>query len=132
MQTYSALIRLSGSRDNEVRQSGLTAPEMHMLEYIHGPDSVGDVQPLGEIECDMTEERQRLVLVYGLDEDTPRVHKVFGVAGALPTEYKGIVFQDPKPAPRRKTSAFGRKPKQPDAVDKAAEATQASALEMMD
>lgn len=125
MQTYSALIQLASSRENEVRRTGLTAPEMHMLAYTHGPDAVLQVEATGEIDVDMEQERERLALVYGVDDDGPRVNKVFGVAGALPTVYKGIEFEEPKPAPKRRTSA-----KQPDAVDKAANATRELASEL--
>lgn len=124
MQTYSALIRLAGSRENEARRSGLTAPEMYLLEHIHGPDSLSDVVPLGEIECVEHEERERLVLTYGHDDGTPRLHQVFGVAGPLPTVFKGVEFIEAEPAPQRRTSA---KKAAPDAVAKAASATQAAA-----
>lgn len=127
MQTYSALIRLASSKENEVRRSGLTAPELHLLEHIHGPDSVLQVEPIGAIDVDIEQERERLTLVYGLFEGKPRVNEVFGVAGALPTEYKGLKFKEPKGKPRRRTSA--QKP--PDAVDQAASATQELAAELV-
>lgn len=61
MKVYSAKILLNGSRENEVRRTDLTAPEVLILKLVHGPEFVSEVKLVGEIERTEREERIRLL-----------------------------------------------------------------------
>ena len=50
MQTYNAIVRLGGKLENEVQKNALTAPEVLILQKIHGKDSVIKIEPVGEWE----------------------------------------------------------------------------------
>lgn len=47
MRFYKCKVRLSGSRDNEVPKTGMTAADIVLMEAIHGPDSVTNIIPDG-------------------------------------------------------------------------------------
>lgn len=44
---YDCLIRLDGSRNNEVRKTAITAPEIMLLGAIHGSDAIDDIKAAG-------------------------------------------------------------------------------------
>lgn len=97
---YNVLVRLGGSRYNEVRKFGITAPEVMILGAIHGADSIDDVKALKD-EFAITqvldaagnatsetrprterEERARLIHTFEGFDETKRgfVQRVFGPA----------------------------------------------------
>lgn len=64
---YDILLRLSGSRNNEVRKTNLTAPEVMLLGAIHGPDSLAEIKKSEKGKPDSytdREERMRLAAKY--------------------------------------------------------------------
>lgn len=82
---YDVLVRLGGSRYNEVRKYGITAPEVMILGAIHGPDSI--VEPKAAagtktLKRSDKEERVRLIHVFeGFDVNKRGfVQRVFGPA----------------------------------------------------
>ena len=115
---YDALIRLSGSRDNEVRKNGITAPEVMLLGSIHGSDSIVEAKPVAPkafaqhrardengvptgdpMPRTNRQERNRLIMIYEGTDARKRgfVQRVFGPATmALPTELE----DDFKPSER--------------------------------
>lgn len=70
MKFYSAKIRLAGSLLNEVLRTDLSAPEVLLLNEIHGEGSIASLTETGEKEFGRTEnrvERRRLERKYGAD-----------------------------------------------------------------
>jgi hypothetical protein len=45
LKTYSCKVRLDGAVTNEVRKSGVTGPEIMILQHIHGADAVLEITP---------------------------------------------------------------------------------------
>lgn len=82
---YDVCVRLGGNRNNEVRKTGITAPEVMILSTIHGgSDSLHDLQPTGgerkTLDHDDRAERSRLAAIYEAGEPAKRgfVQRVFG------------------------------------------------------
>lgn len=78
---YDATVRLGGSRNNEVRKNGVTAPEIMVLGAIHGTDSLTGITYTKKIEPRTDrEERERLMRVYEGTEVSKRgfVARIFG------------------------------------------------------
>ena len=65
MQTYDATVRLAGDLGNTVCKVGLTAPEVLVLQAIHGSDAVVDIAPKTMDKRPHLEERDRLEETYG-------------------------------------------------------------------
>ena len=105
---YNVIVRLGGSRYNEVRKSNVTAPEVMLFGSIHGSDSIVDPTPTGKFaktkndpgdsECKkyhsrtQKEERGRLMHIFEGNDATKRgfVQRVFGPATVpLPYELDG-------------------------------------------
>lgn len=90
MQLYDATVRLSGNPMQEVPKTGLTAPEVLLLQRIHGgADAVVKIQKRKMDKRSHLAERQRLGQKYG-------DHKVFDMFGPehtkLPTKLEGVEF----------------------------------------
>lgn len=64
MRLYDCKVLLSGSRDNEVRKTDVTAAEIMILRAFHGDDSVLDVVPKNMDKRSHGEERKRLFSLY--------------------------------------------------------------------
>ncbi len=95
---YNVLVRLGGSRYNEVRKDGITAAEVMILGSIHGPDSIAETKALkGEFAMTQVldadgvatdearsrtekDERARLMMIYEGNDGAKRgfVQRVFG------------------------------------------------------
>lgn len=104
MFLYKAKVRVSGSLNNEVLKNALTAPEIAILQRIHGRDAVVEVVKVGEVKkrTDRSE-RNRLAGVYahGPSADGKSrlsgetfIDSVLGVGNVLAKEYVAPV--DPK------------------------------------
>jgi protoporphyrinogen oxidase len=85
MQYYSAKIRLAGSTMNEV-QKILSAPEILVLQYIHGVDAVVNVSIHEEKRINLREEKERLKGIYdqALVKRDQSIDTIFGPLGAVP------------------------------------------------
>ncbi len=82
-KAYNVLVRLGGSRYNEVRKDGITAPEVMILGSIHGPDSIAETKATGKsLDRSDQAERARLMRVYEGNDGAKRgfVQRVFGPA----------------------------------------------------
>lgn len=90
---YDVLVRLGGSRYNEVRKSGVTAPEIMLLGSIHGPDSISESKAIKQTaKRTDKEERARLVAEFEGGDVAKRgfVQRVFGPSTMpLPKELDG-------------------------------------------
>ena len=64
MRLYDCKVLLSGSRDNEVRKTDVTAAEIMILRAFHGEDSVLDVTPKEMDKRSHGAERARLFALY--------------------------------------------------------------------
>lgn len=85
MQYYSAKIRLSGSPMNEV-QKIFSVPEILVLQYIHGVDSVVNVKFHEQKIVNLREEKERLKSLYNmaLVKRDQSIDKIFGPLGTVP------------------------------------------------
>jgi hypothetical protein len=97
MDIYSGKIRLAGDMRNEVRRAGMTAPEVILLQRIHGPDAVLELEKMGSEKRNHQEERQRLYLDYpaAINTDAKRhyVEELFGPNhNDLPTSVPGVAI----------------------------------------
>lgn len=109
-QLYDIKIRLSATRDHEVRRERLTAPEIMLLAHMHGGDSVAECRRLEGEFADRTdaEERARLVDVFErgtLSHRQGLVANTFGapmsggkLPRALPDDFAGVAITV-RPAP---------------------------------
>lgn len=64
MQLINAMVALGGDRNNVHYRQGLTPIEIVLLQQLHGEDSVGSIEPVGEVERDPHEEMTRLRTIY--------------------------------------------------------------------
>lgn len=102
---YKAKVRCSGSLNNEVLKTELTAPEIALLQRIHGRDAVVDVVRVGAVKKrNDRSERHRLANTYpyGPSADGKSrlsgetfVDSVLGVGNVLAREYVAPVEADP-------------------------------------
>ena len=102
MQYYSAKLRLSGSPMNEVRDV-FSAPEVLIMQYIHGVDAVVELKKVKDEKVNMGEFKQTLKGKYdqALTKRDQSIDKIFGALGQLPTklpddllEMHGIIDED--------------------------------------
>ena len=86
MQYYSVKLRLSGSPMNEVRDV-FSAPEILILQYIHGVDAVTDIKKVKEEKINMRDHKDMLKSRYdqALVKRDQSIDKIFGALGQLPT-----------------------------------------------
>lgn len=86
MQYYSAKLRLAGSTMNEVRDVW-SAPEILILQYIHGVDAILEVKKVKEEKVNLREYKQELKAKYdqALVKREQSIDKIFGALGQLPT-----------------------------------------------
>lgn len=87
MQYYKAKVRLDGNPLNEVRKV-LSAPEVLVLQYIHGVDAVIDVEVAKTEQTDLRQEKERLKALYdkALVKREQSIDTIFGPLGAVPKE----------------------------------------------
>jgi hypothetical protein len=85
MQYYKCKVRLSGSPLNEV-QKVLSAPEILVMQYIHGVDSIVDVKLIDEKQVNLREEKERLKGLYdqALVKREQSIDTIFGPLGSVP------------------------------------------------
>lgn len=85
MQYYKTKIRLAGSTMNEVRKV-LSAPEVLILQYIHGVDAIVEVSKVKNEKIKMGAEKARLKGKYdqSLVKRDTSIDAIFGALGALP------------------------------------------------
>lgn len=102
MQYYNATVRLAGSTMNEVQKT-LSAPEILVLQYIHGVDAVAHVQPVRHKQVSLRQEKDRLRGLYdqALVKREQSIDTIFGPLGSVPErlpedliERFGIVDED--------------------------------------
>jgi hypothetical protein len=93
--------------DGDIRQtvhrgidSPVTYPELLILTYLHGEDSVSNQRVIGEVERDQDDERKRLRRAYGSDGNG-RFH--------VDTVFPGSTFAMPKGSSKHLT--FDRSPR---------------------
>lgn len=86
MQFYSVKLRLSGSPMNEVRNV-FSAPEILVLQYIHGVDAITEIKKVREERINMREFKDNLKAKYdqALVKREQSIDKIFGALGQLPT-----------------------------------------------
>lgn len=94
MEIYDCKVLLGGSRDNEVRKRAIPAPEVILLQHIHGFDHVLELKHVGTSEIDNATVRDMLALTYSTDPDpktAPILKEVFGPpAMPLPKVVEGV------------------------------------------
>jgi hypothetical protein len=87
MQYYNAKIRLAGSTMNEV-QKIFSAPEILVLQYIHGVDAVVNVTFHEQKTVNLREEKERLKGLYdqALVKREQTIDTIFGPLGSVPEQ----------------------------------------------
>lgn len=65
MNLYNVIVRVGGSLYNEVERLNITAPEVVMLQTLHGDDSIRNITHVGQIEESNASIRERLADYYG-------------------------------------------------------------------
>lgn len=87
MQYYTAKVRLAGSTMNEV-QKILSAPEILVLQYIHGVDAIVSVKYFEERRTNLREEKERLKGLYdqALIKREQSIDTIFGPLGSVPEQ----------------------------------------------
>lgn len=85
MQYYRAKIRLSGSTMNEVEKI-LSAPEVLVMQFIHGMDAVIHVTPHEKKAINTREEKDRMKGLYdkALVKRDQSIDTIFGPLGSVP------------------------------------------------
>jgi hypothetical protein len=104
MDVYKAKVRLTGSMLNEVRREELTAPEILLLQRIHGGDAVLEIEKTGTAKVNHREERERLYLGYRAainnKTQTHFVEELFGPNHMdLPTSVPGVAVKKSNKGP---------------------------------
>lgn len=87
MHFYKAKIRLSGSTMNEVEKI-LSAPEILVLQYIHGVDAIVGVSFHRQEQVNLREEKGRLKGLYdqALIKREQSIDTIFGPLGSVPEQ----------------------------------------------
>lgn len=87
MQYYKAKVRLAGSTMNEIEKV-FSAPEILVLQYIHGVDAVMNVSFHEERRVNLREEKERLKGVYdqALVKRDQSIDTIFGPLGSVPEQ----------------------------------------------
>lgn len=104
MKLYRGTVRLSGSLNNEVVLSQITASEIAVLQRIHGEDAVAKIEEIGNVNGRSDgKERARLAVTYpkGLAADGKQplegaafINSIFGVGTPLPNEYVAPAIEE--------------------------------------
>lgn len=69
MQLANIMLSLSGDAGQTIPKSAITPSELAILQLIHGETSVADIDPYGQVNRTSRAERERLLSVYGKNED---------------------------------------------------------------
>ena len=85
MHYYKAKVRLNGSVNNEVWKV-ISAPELLILQFIHGNDAVSNVEEVKNNKIDLFREKNRLKDFYNkaLMKKEQTIDNIFGALGTLP------------------------------------------------
>ena len=85
MYYYKTTLRLNGSTVNEVVKI-VSAPELLVLQYVHGSDAITRVKYVKQAKVRMMEEKQRLKALYdnALVKREQSIDSIFGALGVLP------------------------------------------------
>ena len=98
MEIYDCKVLLGGSRDNEVRKRSIAAPEVILLQHLHGHDHVLEIKHVGPSDIDSALVRDMLALTYCTDQDpksAPLLREVFGPASLpLPNVVEGVTHKN--------------------------------------
>ncbi len=97
MQYYAGKVRLGGSPLNEVPKDALSAPEVIILQHIHGSDAIVDLRPVksGRVES-LAALRDELDMKYrpALASRNLSITHLFGPDHQpLPTHVPGVSFE---------------------------------------
>lgn len=94
MQYYKAKVRLAGSTMNEVEKI-FSAPEILVLQYIHGVDAIGSVTFHEEKRTNLREEKERLKGMYdqALVKRDQSIDTIFGPLGSVPERLPEDLFE---------------------------------------
>jgi hypothetical protein len=94
MQYYSAKLRLAGSTMNEVRNV-YSAPEILILQYIHGVDALTEIKKVKEERMNMRDYKDQLKAKYdqALVKREQSIDKIFGALGQLPTKLPDHILE---------------------------------------
>lgn len=91
MQNYKLLVWLNGEMTNQVRKEGVTAPEVILMQGIHGMDAILEIQKTTMDKRSHADERARLIEVYG----EKRVGDAFGPSHQrLPVTLEGMAVKE--------------------------------------
>jgi hypothetical protein len=95
MQYYNATVRLAGSTINEVPKYDLSAPEVLVLQYIHGVDAVVKLQRSANKPVKSNAEKERLKSKYdqALVKREQSIDRIFGALGQLPQDLPDEVLE---------------------------------------
>jgi hypothetical protein len=87
MHYYNAKVRLAGSTMNEV-QKIFSAPEILVLQYIHGVDAIVNVSFHRKEQVNLREEKSRLKGLYdqALVKRDQSIDTIFGPLGSVPEQ----------------------------------------------
>ena len=85
MYYYKATVRLNGNTMNEVVKI-LSAPELLVLQFVHGGDAITNVRYIKQAKVRMMDEKQRLQSLYdnALLKREQSIDNIFGALGVLP------------------------------------------------
>ncbi len=85
MHIYKIKLRLGGSTSHEIMKT-VTAPELLVMQFIHGDDSVLDVKEIKNLKIKNNLEKQRLRQHYdmALIKSEQSIDTIFGPMGVLP------------------------------------------------
>jgi hypothetical protein len=89
-QTYNILLALGNDNRSIIAKPNVTAPELLLLRFMHGDDSIQEISKVGEASQSNVSERQRLERRYKQE----KVMALFGHYGELPTDLSQATFRD--------------------------------------
>lgn len=84
MQYYKVKLRLGGSTMNEIEKV-FSAPEVLVLQFIHGVDAITNIRKVREENVNMQDEKQRLKSLYdqALTKREQSIDTIFGALGTV-------------------------------------------------
>jgi len=112
MQFATATIRLSGSPLNTVVRTGLTPPEILVLNQIHGEGSVVDIVRMFKPDADVSAKAEKRRLAERYPKYAKLVEEMFpGLDPRMPTTFDdaGIELAGDNSASARKKEAAAKK-----------------------
>ena len=138
MKYYTAKIRLNGRTENEVLRHNLSAPEVILLNVIHGGAAIAKLEETGDTAFSTTQhrqERKRLEDTYGRKKEiADEIQRLFGgVTSMLPESttlddlrpVENDMYEDGNDAP-----PVAEAPKAPETVEDPIVAVKASIKEL--